>query len=285
MLNMSAPAKINLVLEVLGKRDDGYHEIRSLIQTVSLCDILSFELTTEGVIYFECNEQDLQTQDNLVIKAAELMLEAGGDRGGVKIFLEKQIPAGTGLGGGSSDAAVTLLALNQLWNMKLKAEKLVELAARLGSDVPFFIHMGMALVKGRGEQVIPLPASQPKWFVLLLPPLPAMPQKTRQLYDRLNEHHFTDGQFISKAMDSWSVSGEVRPSLMSNVFDTVAFDAFPGLEGYWRSFEQAGATDIHLAGSGPAIFAPVDSEAAASELHQCLLSQGHTACFVSTIID
>lgn len=283
MLNMSAPAKINLVLEVLGKRDDGYHEIRSLMQTVSLCDILTFELT-EGVIYLECNEQELQTQDNLVIKAAQLMLEVGGYRSGVKIFLEKQIPAGAGLGGGSSNAAATLLALNQLWNLRLKTEKLVELAARLGSDVPFFIHMGMALIKGRGEQVIPLPATQPKWFVLLLPSLPAMVEKTKQLYDRLSEDNFTDGRFISKAMESWSVSSEIKSSLMFNVFDSIAFDAFPGLEDYWKSFEQAGATDIHLAGSGPALFSPVDSEAAAKELHQCLLHRGHNACFVSTII-
>jgi 4-diphosphocytidyl-2-C-methyl-D-erythritol kinase len=283
MLNMSAPAKINLVLEVLGKREDGYHEIRSLIQTVSLCDVLTFELA-EGIIYFECNDKELQTEDNLVIKAAELMLEVGGYRSGVKIFLEKQIPAGSGLGGGSSNAAATLLALNQLWNLKLKTENLVELAARLGSDVPFFIHMGMALVKGRGEHVIPLPATQPKWFVLLLPSLLAMPEKTRQLYDRLNEQCFTDGQFTNKAMESWSMSGEVRPSLMFNVFDTIAFDAFPGLEEYWKSFEQAGATDVHLAGSGPALFTPVDSEAAANELHQNLLHQGHTASFVSTII-
>src|SRR4030043_1892880 len=157
MLKYLAPAKINLVLEVLSKRADGYHEIRSLIQAINLCDVFSFELADETS--FECTEPSLQTSDSLVVQAAELLRKVGGYNKGAKIKLEKRIPWGAGLGGGSSDAAATLSALNRLWNLKLTISDLIEPAARLGSDVPFFIYGGTALIEGRGERVMPLAAS------------------------------------------------------------------------------------------------------------------------------
>lgn len=282
MLTSLAPAKINLVLEVLGKRDDGYHEIRSLVQTISLCDVLSFELA-KG-ISLDCTEPSLQTSDNLVIRAAELLRKVDGYEKGVKIGLKKRIPWGAGLGGGSSNAAATLLTLNRLWKLELTTSDLTELATRLGSDVPFFIHKGTALVEGRGEKVTPLLASMPSWFVLLLPPLPQMPHKTQQLYAQLNAQHFTEGQFVGQALEAWSQNRQISPSLLFNVFDKIAFDAFPGLEDYWRRFEEAGASDIHLVGSGPALFAPVDNETRAEELHQRLCQQGLEAYSVPTVM-
>jgi len=282
MLTSLAPAKINLVIEVLSKRDDGYHEIRSLIQTISLHDILSFELA-KG-ISLECIEPSLQTSDNLVVQAAELLKKVCGCEKGVKIGLEKRIPWGTGLGGGSSDAAATLLALGKLWELKLQVSDLVELAAKLGADVPFFIHKGTALVEGRGEKVTPLPASLPGWFILLLPPLPRIPHKTQQLYSRLDERHFTGGQFVSKAIEAWLQNRRISPSLLFNVFDSIAFDAFPGLEDYWERFKEAGAPAIHLVGSGPALLAPVGNKAKAEELQRCLCQQGLEAYIVSTIL-
>ena len=282
MLTGLAPAKINLVLEVLGKRDDGYHEIRSLVQTISLCDVLSFELA-EG-ISLNCTEPSLQSSDNLAIQAARLLKEVGGCEKGVEIGLEKRIRWGAGLGGGSSDAAAVLLALNKLWGLELTTSGLVGLGAKLGSDVPFFIHKGTALVEGRGEKVAPLSTSLPGWFVLLLPPLPQMPGKTQQLYARLDDQHFTQGQFTGKAVEAWSGDRQISPSLLFNVFDKVAFDAFPGLEEYWKRFEEAGAAGIHLAGSGPALFAPVNSEAKAEELHGRLCEQGLEAYSVSTLV-
>src|SRR4030043_481880 len=271
MLNYLAPAKINLVLEVLGKRDDGYHEIRSLVQTISLCDIISLELA--DVVALECTEPSLLTFENLVVQAAELLKKTSGYEKGVKIKLEKRIPWGAGLGGGSSDGATTLLALNKLWGLKLTTSDLVKLAARLGSDVPFFIHGGAALIEGRGEKVTPLEASVPGWFVLLIPPLPKIPDKTQQLYSRLYARHFTDGQFVEKAAKFWSQDKQVTPSLLFNAFDKVAFDAFLGLEDYWRRFEEAGGADIHLVGSGPALFAAVDSESGAKEIQRRLRKQ------------
>jgi len=282
MLTCVASAKINLVLEVLGKRADGYHEIRSLVQTINLCDVLSFELA--GKTSFECTEPSLQTSDNLVVQAAELLRKISGYEKGAKIKLEKRVPWGAGLGGGSSDAATTLSALNRLWKLKLMTSDLIELAARLGSDVPFFIHGGTALIEGRGERVTPLAASMPSWFVLLLPSLPRIPGKTKQLYSHLDNRHFTEGEFIDKAVRTWSQDRRIVPSLLFNVFDKVAFDAFPGLKGYWRRFEEAVGKDIHLVGSGPALFAPVDSEAKADEVYQRLCQQGLEAYYVSTVV-
>ena len=282
VLTVLAPAKLNLTLEVLAKRPDGYHEIRSLIQTINLCDVLSFKLADE--ISFECTEPSLQTSDNLVVRAAELLRKAGGYNGGAKIKLEKRVPWDAGLGGGSSDAATTLSALNGLWKLNLTTSDLVELAARLGSDVPFFIYGGTALMEGRGEKVTPLVTSVQSWFVLLSPSMPGMPGKTRQLYSRLDARYFTEGHFVDKASRTWSQDRQLSSSLLFNVFDKVAFDAFPGLEGYWRRFEEAGGTDIHLVGSGPALFAPVDSEAKAVEVYQRLCQQGLEAYLVSTVV-
>jgi 4-diphosphocytidyl-2-C-methyl-D-erythritol kinase len=282
MLTYLAPAKINLVLEVLGKRPDGYHEIRSLVQTISLCDVISFEQA--DVVSLECTEPSLLTFENLVVQAAELLKKTSGYEKGVKIKLEKRIPWDAGLGGGSSDGAITLLALNKLWGLKLTTSDLVKLAAGLGSDVPFFIHGGAALIEGRGEKVTPLEASVPGWFVLLMPPLPKIPGKTQRLYSRLYARHFTDGQFVDKAVKLWSRDKQIPPSLLFNTFDKVAFDAFLGLEDYWRRFEEAGGADIHLVGSGPALFAPINTEAEAEKICGLLCQQGLEAYAVSTII-
>jgi 4-diphosphocytidyl-2-C-methyl-D-erythritol kinase len=176
-----------------------------------------------------------------------------------------------------------LLALNRLWKLKLKTSDLIELAARLGSDIPFFIHGGAALMEGRGEKVTPLSISAPMWFVLLIPPLPKISNKTQQLYSRLDDRHFTDGQLVERAVKIWSKDTQIASNLCFNVFDRVAFDSFPGLEDYWRCFEEAGAKDIHLAGSGPALFTPVDSEAQAKEMQRRLQQQKLENYTVSTI--
>jgi 4-diphosphocytidyl-2-C-methyl-D-erythritol kinase len=283
MLKYLAPAKINLVLEVLGRRDDGYHEIRTLIQTISLCDVISFE--SADAISLECSEPSLQTSDNLVVQAAELLREVSGCQRGARIKLEKRIPWGAGLGGGSSDGAATLLALNRLWELNMTTSDLVQLAARLGSDVPFFIHRGAALIQGRGEKVTPLPVSATSWFALQIPPLPKIFNKTQQLYSRLEARHFTSGHLVDKAVKSWSKDKKIASSLFFNVFDKVAFDAFPGLKVYWERFAEAGAKDVHLAGSGPTLFAPADSKAKAEEIYRRLSEQGLEAYVVSTIGD
>ena len=191
---------------------------------------------------------------------------------------------GGGLGGGSSDAAATLLSLNELWKLKIPTSELIELAAKLGSDIPFFIYQGTAIVEGRGEKVIPLPDSVPSWFVVLIPPLPKIARKTQQLYSRLGDQQFTEGQFTDKAVETWSQNRQLSPPLLFNVFENIAFDVFSGIADYWERFKEAGATDIHLAGSGPALFTPVNNEAEAEELGLLLSQQGLEVYPVSTII-
>lgn len=281
MIEVPAPAKVNLVLEVLNKRNDGYHEVRSLIQAINFCDLLHFETAYE--LSFECNINNLQTQDNLVIKAAVLLRNTYGCKRGAKIQLEKKIPSGAGLGGGSSDAAIALLALNKLWNLHIKLTDLLQLGAQLGSDVPFFLHRGMALVKGRGEQVIPLPSVPIPWFVVLLPALPEIPGKTKKLYARLNEKHFTHGQYTSEVMQSWSIDYHIDPGKLFNVFDAFAFDVFPELEDYWLKFKEAGADNIHLAGSGPSLFAPFVDQIQAGNVKRRLTDMGLISHVVSAI--
>ncbi len=281
MIEVPAPAKINLVLEVLNKRSDGYHEIRSLIQTINLYDVMYFEADRE--LEFICNISELQIPDNLVVKAAELMRTTYNCKRGAKIRLEKKIPTGAGLGGGSSDAAITLMALNKLWNLHVKREELLRLAAQLGSDVSFFLYRGMALVKSRGEHVIPLPSTPIPWFVVLSPAIPEIPAKTKKLYTQLNEQHFTQGQYTSEVMQSWSVDYRIDPRKLFNVFDSVAFEVFPELERYQSMFKDAGADNIHLAGSGPSLFAPFEDQMKAGDVHRRLEAGGLRSYVVSAI--
>ena len=276
MLTVYAPAKINLVLEVLGKYND-YHQISSILQTINLYDILNFKLAEE--ISFKCSEPSLE-HNNLVTAAAMfLKKEAKYDRG-VQIELCKNIPWGVGLGGGSSDAAATLLTLNELWGLKLSIPKLVHLAAKLGSDVPFFIYRGTALVEKKGGKITPLPSLYPTYFVLLVPQLPKIHDKTKQLYGKLNASYFTKGQFVRAALLSLKQGKAIPPSLMFNVFEKVAFDSFPKLNEYKKRFEEVGASSVHLAGSGPCLFTPVYEEGEANKLCSHLRKQG-LECYVA----
>ena len=277
MLTVYAPAKVNLVLEVLGECG-AYHRISSILQTIDLHDVLSFELAEE--LSFSCSEAALQS-DNLATKAARLVKEATRCDKGARIELRKHIPWGAGLGGGSSDAAATLLALNQLWKLKLSTSDLLHLASELGSDVPFFIYGGTALVEGKGERVTPLPLLNATRFVLLVPPPGAIRDKTRQLYGKLNADCFTAGQYVRTAVSSLKQDGTVLPSMMFNAFERVAFDFFAGLSEARRVFREAGAPTIHLAGSGPCLFTPAPGKDLADELRSRLESQG-MRCYVAT---
>ena len=156
---IETPAKVNLTLEVLGKRDDGYHEIASVMQAVSLFDTLTLSLAEDVQLIADVPE--LGTRDNLVYRAAELIKRVKRVDEGVEIRLNKGIPIAAGMGGGSSDAAATLLGLNLLWGLSLDTKELEGLAAQLGSDVPFFLSGGSALAEGRGERITPLPAPRP----------------------------------------------------------------------------------------------------------------------------
>jgi len=269
MLTVYAPAKINLVLEVLGK-DNDYHRISSIVQSIDLCDVINFELDKE--IRFECDEPRLK-RDNLVTRAASLLKESTGCDLGALMGLRKRIPWGAGLGGGSSDAAATLLALNELWGLGMPRSKLARLAFELGSDVPFFVYKGTALVEGKGERVRPQPPLPSTSFVLLVPPLPKVTGKTKHMYGRLRVAHFTGGEFIEAALLSLRQGKRPDPGVMFNVFESVAFDFFAGLDKYGRILEEAGASRAHVAGSGPCLFASFSGKEEAAEVFSRLKKQ------------
>ena len=165
-----APAKVNLSLRILGKRSDGFHELESLMVPVSLFDALELEHVESGDLQFSCSDSSVPSDDsNLVVKAARLFCSSVGLLPRLRIRLDKEIPHGAGLGGGSSDAATTLLALNALFETRLEREALASMAAELGSDVPFFIYQSAAWIRGRGERVEPV-SGIPAWPVLLVKP-------------------------------------------------------------------------------------------------------------------
>jgi 4-diphosphocytidyl-2-C-methyl-D-erythritol kinase len=280
VLTVYAPAKINLVFEVLGKNDN-YHQISSIIQSIDFCDVLNFQSGEK--ICFECTEPSLK-RDNLVTRAAALLKESTKYSRGARIELRKHIPWAVGLGGGSSDAAATLIALNEFWGLGLSLSELVHLASKLGSDVPFFIHKGTALVEGTGEKITPLPSLPSTCFVLLVPPVPRILNKTKQMYNNLDAAYFTKGQFVQKALSSLRQGKAIDPRLMFNVFRKVAFDFFPGLDKYRKTLEEAGAPRIYLAGSGPCLFTLSPDEKKARQIFLQLKKQGSECYLASSFI-
>ncbi|MCK5434952.1 MAG: 4-(cytidine 5'-diphospho)-2-C-methyl-D-erythritol kinase [Dehalococcoidales bacterium] len=284
MLTVLTPAKLNLTLEVLTKRRDGFHEICSVIQTINLCDSLHFQLSRN--IEFKFSMPDLIPEDSLVSKATSLLRQATGCSNGATIEVTKRIPLVSGLGGDSSDAAATLRGLNKLWGLGLSPPELLELASQLGSDVAFFVYGGTAMVRGRGEMVTPLSPLPPMWVVVMMPPVPRMGRKTERLYASLNPSHYTDGQVTGRLvalLTGRSLKGERLVSNIFNVFDGVARDSFTGLGEYWQQFLEAGAQQVHLAGSGPALFTLIEDKAQAEELYLRLQQRGLESYLTDTL--
>jgi len=295
MLTVLAPAKINLTLEVLGERPDGFHEIRSVIQTINLYDSLRFHLSHN--VELSCDAPGFIPEKSLVSRATALLQHATGCSKGATIEISKRIPLASGLGGDSSDAAAILYGLNRLWQLGLSLPELLELAPGLGSDVAFFLYGGTALVEGRGERVTPLPPLPHRWVVLFMPPVPRMPRKTQQLYASLKPKHYTQGEVTDRfvalltgrslkgrsplkkntspsPLKERGIEGERLVSDVFNVFDDVALASFAGLGEYREQFLKAGAQEVHLAGSGPALFTLVRDKNRAERIYENLQKQG-----------
>lgn len=272
ILTLPAYAKINLTLEVLGQRSDGYHEITSVFQTINLADTLSFKL--DDMIRFAPQDHhpySLESPGKLVMKAARLLQEVTGCNKGALIRFWQGIPHPSGgLGASSSNAAATLQALNKLWQLNLSLPRLTELAMRLGSDVTFFLYGGTALVEGRGGKVTPLPDLGENWLLLVKPPVAIPPNKTKRLYTGLRQTHFTQGQATQRLVDLLRHDGMLQPSLIFNVFEHIAFDLFPGLGEYREHLLALGIPSVHLTGAGPTLFSLVPNRTQGEELRQRL---------------
>ena len=259
-LETLAYAKINLSLEVTGKRDDGYHEIKTVMHTIDLADRLIFSPAEQTSL--ECDQPSLEDEHNLVLRTCRLMQEYTGHQGGAAITLEKNIPIAAGLGGGSSDSAAAFKALNALWGTSLDGSELEELALRLGSDIPFFLNGTCTLAQGRGEKLSPLPPISGIWAVVATP-TSEITEKTARLYSLLEESDFSDGSAtveLSERIRDGSVTlHDIRDAGM-NTFERVARQVFPGLDGLSERFLKAGAGFVRLSGSGPSLFTLTDDE-------------------------
>ena len=255
-VTIETPAKVNLTLEVLGKRNDGYHEIASVMQAINLCDRLTFSIADD--LSLISDTPGLDTKDNLVYRAASLLNDKTGVSAGAEIHLCKGIPVAAGLGGGSSDAAATLLGLNRLWGLHLARDELEELAAQLGSDVPFFLAGGAALAEGRGERITPLPSPPTFWLVLAFQPN-CLENKTAAAYGALTPTHHTDGGTTSRLANLLRGGAALENGSLFNVFDGVASRLFSGIDQAWDTLQMVSGAPVHLSGAGPTLFCLVGS--------------------------
>jgi 4-diphosphocytidyl-2-C-methyl-D-erythritol kinase len=266
-------AKINLSLLVLNKRSDGFHDLRTVFQTISLADTIDIEFTP-GPGREIALESELDIADNLVVRAANLTMDECGIRGRVQFRLKKAIPMGAGLGGGSSNAASVLLALPVLAGVRSDPARLTELAAQLGSDVPFFLHGGTALGVGRGTEIYPLPevAEQP-----ILVVAPGIHVSTPEAYKTLGRGLTDDarpGILNSLQAFVWRSGGSapVETWKADNDFETVVFRQFPLLKAIKRKLLRAGANPASMTGSGSALFgvfeSPGERDRAAAMFHR-----------------
>ena len=279
-LRLSAPAKVNLGLEVVCRRSDGYHEIRTVFQTIGLVDDL--DLVPAEQIGLTCDLPELDGGTNLAWRAAALLRDRHAPGRGVTIRLSKRIPAAAGLGGGSSDAAATLVGLNELWGVGLSATELESLAAELGSDVPFFVGGGTQLAGGRGDVLRPLPALPPAWLLVVVPPL-EITNKTATLYGRLSDQDRRPSPAFDRAVAAIGRGEWPDPDDLSNVFRAVYDREYPAIV-RWLTYVQ-GLTGgaVHLSGAGPAFFWRAPDEATARRYAEFLKAPETPAWAVPTI--
>ena len=259
-------AKINLFLKILDKRPDGFHNLMSLFQRIELRDELSFEPKEKG-IFIESSDQGLPTDpSNLVYRAAELLLKQLSRGKGVKISIRKNIPIGGGLGGGSSNAAATLVKLNELWELNYSAGELAKMGASLGSDVPFFCHqVSSAWVSGKGEMIEPTAISSDYWILLVFPSFSIMTVDAYQLWDlnKRDKNGLTNPENRNK-ISSFQTSFHFFDRL-ENDFEVVLFDKYPLLKKIQHYLYQEKAKKVLVSGSGSTLFAVFLSEKNARE--------------------
>lgn len=257
-------------MRVLGKRDDGYHEIDTVLQTVSLHDTITFEETNDDVIRLWCDDRSVPVdKTNLVWRAAAALRERYSIRRGVRIRLEKRIPAQAGLGGGSSDAAATLIALAFRWAIEVSADDLAQIAEDLGSDVPFFLCGGTARATGRGSAVKPLEDS-PQKHLLAIKPNASI--STAKAYTALNRAALTssDSKPILVHSQASNSSVSIDLNVLHNDFEPTAFQLEPEIERAKVALLKSGARAAMLSGSGSAVFGIFENQDAQERAIQAI---------------
>ncbi len=284
-LQLQAYAKVNLFLRVLGKRPDGFHEIRTLFQTVSLSDSLNVRLTPGGrpAVKLTCSREDLQGEDNLAWRAADLMLKLSGLAAQIEITLDKAIPSGAGLGGGSSDAAAVIRAVASMLPTRPGAQALFEVAAELGSDVPFFLLGGTAIGTGRGTELSPLADLRPAAIAIAQP---AEEVSTGWAYRALEEHragltpHSDRGKIEGFDLSSNAPAVGPLPGSgegMVNDFESVVFQRYPLIADLKERLQALGAQPALMSGSGSAVFGVFEGYQSARLVARTLRAEGFAA--------
>ncbi|MCU6710860.1 4-(cytidine 5'-diphospho)-2-C-methyl-D-erythritol kinase [Paenibacillus sp. J5C_2022] len=255
-----APAKINLLLDVLRKREDGYHEVEMIMTMVDLADRLEMsELPRDTIIISSQVGYIPLDEKNLAFQAARLIKERYEVKQGVYIHLDKKIPVAAGLAGGSSDAAATLRGLNRLWRLNIPEDELCELGAELGSDVPFCVTGGTALASGRGEKLEPVDSPPQCWVVLAKPPINV---STADVYGRLRANELKSHPSIA-GMRNALAGGSFHEMCgnLGNVLETVTLELYPEVRQLKESMIRLGADGVLMSGSGPTVFGLVSKEA------------------------
>jgi 4-diphosphocytidyl-2-C-methyl-D-erythritol kinase len=268
-------AKINLTLDVLGKRSDGYHELATIMQTIDLADTLCLTTTLDGSVHMICSQSELSNENNLAVRAAQAIRQRCSLKQGVIIELHKRIPVAAGLGGGSSNAAAVLLALQQWWQLPLSSDDMLDIAASLGSDVPFFRQGGLAFCEGRGERITALESHWPasmRWLLLLKPPISV---STATVFRNLPVSDYTDG-LHSRAVCT-ALSNRCQPALedLHNGLERSVLELYPEVAQARTAMLRAGVSFVRLSGSGSTLFAPFSNLADAIQAQQRLQAQGY----------
>ncbi len=279
-LSLQAPAKINWTLEVLGRRDDGYHVVRTVLQTIALSDGVTLSSANDLSLEISGDAgalSSLPDEANLAYRAAERLLKGPGATGGVRIQLEKGIPVAAGLGGGSSDAAAVLRGTRRLLQLPVSDRTLAEIAAELGSDVPFFLRGGCALASGRGTELTPLPNGPPQRLVVAWPERSISDDKTARMYAALGPEHLDDGSATDVLASRLEGGQPVRDGDIVNVFEHVLDAAGVRLLAATREL-----ASFHLAGSGPAIFSMLEPDDDGTRLIENLTLLGLRAVVTRT---
>jgi 4-diphosphocytidyl-2-C-methyl-D-erythritol kinase len=275
-MRLVAPAKINLHLRVGRRRADGFHSLLSWMAVIGLFDNLSLTEKSSGIA-LTCDDPTLPCDErNLAVRAAiELRRRLPTECPGVLIHLEKRIPAGGGLGGGSSDGAATLLGLNQLWNAKLNIEQLSKIAEKLGSDVPFFLFGSSSICKGRGEAVRPIGVPASKWVTLVLPPI-GLP--TADVYSRFDSLGLGTDEAIEHEppWQNWlALSSTALLPLLVNDLETPAFSLRPDLADLRTAIEATLSRPVRMSGSGSSLFTLFDDQPSAAAAAEMISSHHH----------
>ena len=272
-------AKVNLALEVLGKRSDGYHELSTVMQAVDLFDRLTMERAE--TITLETSDSALPTDDrNLVVRAARLLREASGVQAGARIVLDKRIPVAAGLGGGSSDAAATLWGLNRLWGLRWRRERLMALAVGLGMDVPFFLGSGRAVATGRGEMLKRLPALGGYAMVLVNP---GVPLSTQEVYGRVPERWSATPEGTKRLLEALRTRNVAKvAAALTNHLERWVEPGMPVIGRMKAALLAAGALGVVMSGSGPTVFGVARSLDQARQIQRRVNRSGWSAWAVRT---